>query len=186
MPCKPASEIGWRGVDFPLICAASPTWKGNCHATARFRHLHRSLRSLTLLTRATLAAFAVPLAAEVLSTEQPSPQEMAEELGISLPGLPWHLANVWWNLESEVGNSESLRVAVTFGWPEINGQPAAVSSAIAHFPNQATQAGPDAATIIADGPNARFEVGPIFERPEEQRTHPLELTPPDTADADSQ
>ena len=78
------------------------------------------------------------------------------------------------------------KVNVTFGWPEINGQPAAVASAIAHYPNQATQAGPDAATIIADGPTARVEVGPIFERPEEQRTHPLELTPPDTADADSQ
>lgn len=312
-----------------------------------------SLRSFALPPLAALATLLAPALAEPLSTEQASPEKMAKELGVALPKRPWHLANIWWSLESEVPNFESLRVPVTFdrdvpetvnlyvapvgvakindmqfyggiqtningwknkqsrkrvhrgrggifsrwsndqvtpigldhvkiggtdslvesagyegefasvrrplawtkgtwiyeirkaeteeidgephtwfecriqspqgawqpigklrfegknftywnrhsafvevystapiprsgipkvnvtfGWPEFNGQPAAVSKVTAHYPNEDIQAGPDAANIVADGSDLRVELGPIFKRPEEQRTHVLTPTPP--------
>lgn len=304
--------------------------------------------SLVLLPLVAVGMCSGALLADELSTAQPTPREMAEELGIELPALPWHVANVWWHLESEVEDFESLRVAVTidrdvpetvnlyvapvgvalinglqfygglqtningwesresrtrvgrgrggifsrwshdkktpigldhvreggpdclvesagyegefasvrrplawtrgtwiyevrkdgaeeidgakhtwfecrirnpqgewhpigklrfegerftfwnrhsafvevyattqiprsgipkvnvtFGRPEINGKPAAITRASAHYPNSGSQAAPDCAMIVADGSDVRVEVGPIFRRPEEQRSHPL-------------
>lgn len=308
------------------------------------------------LPRLVAVMFPAVLAAEELTTVQATPQEMAAELGIELPRKPWHLANIWWHLESEVANFESVRIPftidrdvpetvnlyiapvgvakinglqfyggiqtningwedrvsrkrvsrgrggifsrwshdkktpigldhvsesgpgslvesagyegefasvrrqmawtkgtwiyeirkdeqveidgakhtwfecriqnpegqwhsigklrfegetftywnrhsafvevystawiprsgipqvhVTFGWPEINGRPAKVTSASAHYPVTGSQAGPDCATIIGEGPNVRVEVGPIFRRPEQQRSHPVEITAPAAA-----
>jgi hypothetical protein len=44
---------------------------------------------------------------------QPSPQAMADALGITLPRLPWHLVNIWWEFERPIEHFESLAVEVT-------------------------------------------------------------------------
>ena len=56
---------------------------------------------------------AVSASATKFSTEQPSPQAMAEELGIRLPRLPWHLVDLWWQFEEETHDFEKLEVDVT-------------------------------------------------------------------------
>jgi len=43
---------------------------------------------------------------------QASPEAMAAALGIELPGRPWHMANIFWRLESEVERFESLTQTV--------------------------------------------------------------------------
>ncbi len=70
------------------------------------------------------------------------------------------------------------KVEVTFGWPRINGRPAAVTGASAHYPDRGTQAGPDCATIRAEGQAVRVSVGRIFKRDPAKRSHPLELDAP--------
>lgn len=47
------------------------------------------------------------------SCAQPSPEEMAKAAGVTLPPAPWHVANVWWELERPVQHFESLEVDVT-------------------------------------------------------------------------
>jgi len=47
------------------------------------------------------------------SCAQPSPEEMAKAAGVSLPRLPWHLANIWWEFETPTPNFESLEIDVT-------------------------------------------------------------------------
>jgi len=44
---------------------------------------------------------------------QPSPAEMAKELGIQLPKSPWHVVNLWWDFEKPVEHFESLEMDVT-------------------------------------------------------------------------
>lgn len=68
------------------------------------------------------------------------------------------------------------KVNVTFGWPRINGQPAALRKASAFYPHKTGPAAPDCAVAKADGANVRVEVGPIFVRDEKQRTHGLPIT----------
>ena len=70
------------------------------------------------------------------------------------------------------------KVNVTFGWPMINGKPAEVTKASAYYPHKTGPASPDCANIVADGPNCRVELGPIFKRDEARRRHPLEIVPP--------
>lgn len=57
------------------------------------------------------------LAAHASSQEdparQPTPQEMAAELGVELPRLPWHLADIWWQFAETTKNFESLSIDVT-------------------------------------------------------------------------
>ena len=48
-----------------------------------------------------------------LSTDQPSPAEMASKAGVELPRLPWHMADIWWEFASETKGFESLDVEVT-------------------------------------------------------------------------
>jgi hypothetical protein len=67
------------------------------------------------------------------------------------------------------------KVNVSFGWPRINGQPAAVKRASAFHPNKTGPAAPDCATATADGENVKVAVGPIFQRDEKLRRHPLEI-----------
>ncbi|MCH7224956.1 DUF3472 domain-containing protein [Haloferula sp. A504] len=69
------------------------------------------------------------------------------------------------------------KVEVTFGWPQVNGRPAAVTGASAHYPDRGTQAGPDCATIRAEGEAVRVSVGKIFKRDPAKRSHPLRLDP---------
>src|SRR4051812_13483942 len=47
------------------------------------------------------------------SCAQPSPQEMAKAVGITLPKLPWHLVNIWWDFEKRIDHFESLAVDVS-------------------------------------------------------------------------
>lgn len=44
---------------------------------------------------------------------QPSPEQMAKAAGVTLPRLPWHVANIWWEFEKPVEHFESLEVEVT-------------------------------------------------------------------------
>ena len=53
------------------------------------------------------------VATQELSCEQPSPQEMADAVGVKLPPSPWHVANIWWNFEKPVDKFESLEIDVT-------------------------------------------------------------------------
>ncbi len=59
------------------------------------------------------AAWVAPVWGEELTCEQPSPEKMAEELGVTLPRRPWHVVNVWWDLEGPTEKFESLSVDVT-------------------------------------------------------------------------
>lgn len=45
--------------------------------------------------------------------EQPAPEAMAAELGIELPKRPWHVANIWWDLDGPIDNFTSLEMDVT-------------------------------------------------------------------------
>jgi hypothetical protein len=65
----------------------------------------------TLLFAALLATTSLLSAGED-PCAQPSPQEMAGKLGIDLPKSPWHLANIWWDLDGEVKDFESYTQTV--------------------------------------------------------------------------
>ena len=54
-----------------------------------------------------------PLLADEDPCAQPSPVEMAKELGISLPKLPWHVVNIWWEFQEPVADFRSLEMDVT-------------------------------------------------------------------------
>ena len=60
----------------------------------------------------TLLFLASPVLAEDLC-RQPSPEEMAKEAGVKLPGQPWHVANIWWDFEKPVEHFTSLEIDVT-------------------------------------------------------------------------
>ena len=47
------------------------------------------------------------------SCAQASPKEQAKELGIKLPPLPWHMADVWWTFDKKIEKFESLSVDIT-------------------------------------------------------------------------
>ena len=76
---------------------------------------------------------------------------------------------------SKIPRSGIPKVNVTFGWPRINGEPAAVKRASAYYPHEKGPAAPDCATAKADGANVRVEVGPIFVRDEKERRHELKI-----------
>ncbi len=44
---------------------------------------------------------------------QPAPEEMAKSAGITLPPLPWHVANIWWDFQKPVEHFTTLEVDVT-------------------------------------------------------------------------
>ena len=77
---------------------------------------------------------------------------------------------------SKIPRSGIPKVNVTFGWPRINGQPATMKRTSAYYPSKTGPAAPDCAIAKADGANVRVEVGPIFQRDEQQRRHDLQLT----------
>ncbi|WP_254512533.1 hypothetical protein [Anatilimnocola floriformis] len=45
--------------------------------------------------------------------EQPTPQEMADKVGVKLPPSPWHVANIWWDFEMPTDDFTSLEMDVT-------------------------------------------------------------------------
>ncbi len=45
--------------------------------------------------------------------EQPTPAAMAAKVGVKLPPLPWHVVNIWWDLEKPVEKFVSLEMDVT-------------------------------------------------------------------------
>ena len=53
------------------------------------------------------------IAAEEISTAQPSPEEMAQKAGVKLPPLPWHMTDIWWQLETTTPGFERLDIDVT-------------------------------------------------------------------------
>lgn len=67
-----------------------------------------------LIPLAGLAMFAgIAVAAESDPCLQPSPEEMARTAGVSLPSLPWHMANIWWDFEAPVEHFTTLEMEVT-------------------------------------------------------------------------
>src|SRR5258705_11145332 len=58
-------------------------------------------------------ALAADAATNEDSCAQPSPQEMATAAGVTLPKLPWHVVNIWWDFEKPTEHFESLAVDVT-------------------------------------------------------------------------
>jgi len=44
---------------------------------------------------------------------QPAPEVMAKAAGVTLPGRPWHMANIWWILNGPVAHFESLEIDIT-------------------------------------------------------------------------
>jgi hypothetical protein len=70
------------------------------------------------------------------------------------------------------------KVNVTFSLPRLNGRKADVAKASAYYPAKTGPASPDCAWVKADGENVRVEVGPIFQRDEAQRRHPLAIEAP--------
>lgn len=74
----------------------------------------RSALLASLLGAATLFAQEKP--ASVAPPPDPatlSPQMQAEKLGITLPRLPWHVADFWWDFAKPIPKFESLDVDVT-------------------------------------------------------------------------
>ncbi|WP_166829736.1 hypothetical protein [Thalassoroseus pseudoceratinae] len=60
----------------------------------------------------------VVLAPSILFAEedpcaQSSPEEMAAAVGVKLPRRPWHLANVWWDLDGPTRDFRSLEMDIT-------------------------------------------------------------------------
>jgi hypothetical protein len=47
------------------------------------------------------------------SCAQPSPEEMAKAVGVTLPSQPWHVANVWWDFEKTIAHFTLLEMDVT-------------------------------------------------------------------------
>jgi len=45
--------------------------------------------------------------------EQPTPEQMAAAAGVKLPPLPWHVVNLWWELDRPVEHFTSLEMDVT-------------------------------------------------------------------------
>ncbi len=43
---------------------------------------------------------------------QPSPEEMAAAVGVKLPRRPWHVANIWWELQDVTPQFQSLEVDI--------------------------------------------------------------------------
>lgn len=62
---------------------------------------------------ALLALAASAVAGDDDPCAQPTPEQMATQLGVTLPPRPWHVANIWWDLEKPVQPFESLEIDVT-------------------------------------------------------------------------
>ncbi|MHA3775154.1 hypothetical protein ACXR0O_26830 [Verrucomicrobiota bacterium sgz303538] len=66
-----------------------------------------------IITALALLSLATTCFAEEDLCAQPTPEKMAEAAGVTLPKLPWHVANVWWQFEKPVEHFTSLEMDVT-------------------------------------------------------------------------
>lgn len=66
-----------------------------------------------IITALALLSLATTCFAEEDLCSQPSPEKMAEAAGVTLPKLPWHVANVWWQFEKPVEHFTSLEMDIT-------------------------------------------------------------------------
>lgn len=78
------------------------------------------MRHHTILSRcgvggiALWAALQLSLAApSEESCEQPTPAVMAQAAGVTLPKLPWHVVNLWWDFQHPIEHFSSLEMDVT-------------------------------------------------------------------------
>lgn len=71
------------------------------------------MRSLSCLASVLLLSVSGFSAANPESCQQPSPEEMAKTAGVTLPNLPWHVANIWWTFTAPVEHFTSLEMEVT-------------------------------------------------------------------------
>ncbi len=78
---------------------------------------HIPRRTFLQATALTIGALSLdPACSSALAEDlcqQESPAEMAAKLGIQLPSLPWHVANIWWDLKPVDQPFESLEIDVT-------------------------------------------------------------------------
>lgn len=76
-----------------------------------------SIPYLSMKTRL-IALIIIPLTSALFAEPvedfcaQPSPEEMAKAVGVTLPKRPWHVANVWWDFEKPAEHFESLAIDV--------------------------------------------------------------------------
>lgn len=71
---------------------------------------------ITLITLITFAFAASSFADDSCADDscaQPSPEEMAKAAGVTLPGRPWHVANVVWEFPQPIAHFTSLEIDVT-------------------------------------------------------------------------
>jgi hypothetical protein len=68
---------------------------------------------LLAVIAALLSVAAGSVAAEVDPCEQPSPETMAKDVGVTLPPLPWHLTDIWWEFDKPIEHFRQLEVEVT-------------------------------------------------------------------------
>ncbi|HEV7402363.1 MAG TPA: hypothetical protein VGO11_05530 [Chthoniobacteraceae bacterium] len=78
---------------------------------------------------------------------------------------------------AKIPRSGIPKVNITFGRPRLNGEKVALKKTSAYYPDPAkgVPGAPDCAWAKAEGENCTVEIGPIFQRDEAQRRHPLEL-----------
>jgi hypothetical protein len=72
----------------------------------------KSMRTLCILLAAAGVLQSTIRADEDLCA-QPSPEEMAQAAGVTLPKRPWHVANIWWDFEKPAEHFTSLEMDVT-------------------------------------------------------------------------
>lgn len=73
--------------------------------------LAASLAAVSFVSAQTPAP--APAAPAAVDPATLTPTEQAAKLGIQLPKLPWHVADIWWNFEQPIGKFESLDVDIT-------------------------------------------------------------------------
>jgi hypothetical protein len=65
------------------------------------------------LARLIILGLAIAHGAGADDTKQLSPEEMAEAVDATLPGRPWHLANIWWEFDQAIEHFKSLEIDIT-------------------------------------------------------------------------
>jgi hypothetical protein len=79
---------------------------------------------------------------------------------------------------AKIPKSNIPKVNITFGWPRLNGEKAALKKVSAYYPDPkgGVTGSPDCALMTTDGENCIVSVGPIFKRDEATRRHELRLS----------
>ena len=105
------------------------------------------------------------------------------ECGIDFTYAPLHSGLSWkCTPRDPIPRSGIPKIDITFGWPRINGHKPDAKSVRAFYPDKKPTGSPDCAWIKADGENCIVELGPIFQRDEARRHHPLDVKPITSSD----